>query len=70
MIVYDKVSLVALIGHNMDSTENISRLLMATVRTDDDLDMFDHAVSETTIMLVMRNGNYNRILQAIYKEFF
>ena len=70
IVVYDEVSVVALIGHNMDSRENISRLLVATANADDDLDMLDHAVSKTTVMLVMRNGDYNRIIKAIYKEFF
>lgn len=70
MIVYDKVSIVALVGNNMDSTENLSRFIMATDLTDVNLKIVDQAVSETTIMLVFRNGIFKRVIDAIYKEFF
>lgn len=68
--IYDAISLVALVGHKMDSAKSISRLITVTTKTGKDLAILDHAISETTIMLVIRNGNYNHILQAIYKEFF
>lgn len=54
----------------MDSNENLSRFIMATDNTDANLKIVDQTVSETTIMLVVRNGNYKRVLQSIYKEFF
>ena len=69
--VHDDISLIAVVGHGMSKNVGTSaRLFQAIAKAGVNVRMIDQGSSELNIIVGVDNGDYERTVQAVYREFF
>lgn len=67
----ENVALIATVGHGMSSSVGTGgRLLSAIAQAGVNIGMIDQGSSEMNIIVAVKNDDYLKCIQAIYKEFF
>lgn len=67
----ENVALIATVGHGMSSSVGTGgRLLGAIAQAGVNIGMIDQGSSEMNIIVAVKNDDYLKCIQAIYKEFF
>ena len=68
--VIENIALIAIVGHGMLSSVTSARLFKAIASAEINIEMIDMGFNELSILVGVKNKDYERCIKAIYSEFF